>query len=48
MASSPVGPMMALIGGALVVLLARGQGNELRSFDRVLLRESTSETSART
>ena len=38
--------MMALIGGALVALLARGQGNELRSFDRVLLLESTSETSA--
>jgi len=46
MASSPVGPMMALIGGALVALLARGQGDELRSFDRVLLLESTSATSA--
>jgi hypothetical protein len=46
MTSYPVGPMMALIGGALVALLARGQGNELRSFDRVLLLESTSETSA--
>ena len=46
MTSPPVGPMMALIGGALVALLARGQGNELRSFDRVLLLESTSETSA--
>jgi len=38
--------MMALIGGAFFALLARGQGNELRSFDRVLLLESTGETSA--
>jgi hypothetical protein len=44
--SLPVGPMMALIGGAFFALLARGQGNELRSFDRVLLLESTKETSA--
>ncbi|MDA1081723.1 MAG: VCBS repeat-containing protein [Gemmatimonadetes bacterium] len=43
-------PMMALIGSALIALIAlpasAGQGTSVRSFDRVLLLETTSETSA--
>jgi len=44
--SSSAGPLLALLGCALIALPARGQGRESRSFSRVLLLESTSETSA--
>ena len=44
--NSSIRPMMVVIGCALIALPVRGQGNLLRSFDRVLLLESTSETSA--
>lgn len=44
--SSSAGPLLALLGCALIALPARGQGREPRSFSRVLLLESTSETSA--
>ena len=39
-------PLLALLGWALIALPARGEGREPRSFSRVLLLESTSETSA--
>jgi hypothetical protein len=44
--SSSAGAMLALLGCALIALPARGQVSEPRSFKRVLLLESTSETSA--
>lgn len=46
MTHSDITPMMALLGCALLALPAGGQGNGPRSFNRVLLLESTSETSA--
>lgn len=47
MTNSPIRPLLALLGWALIALpRLAGQGPALPSFDRVLLLEATSETSA--